>query len=51
MLDPALLGAELGPSLQWTFAPASCGAEDDPASAIVGLTAPGTPPVCLALAR
>lgn len=51
MLDPALLGADLAESRQWTFTRIACGpAEDDGASSAVRVLLPDRTPVCLSLA-
>lgn len=46
MLDPALLGAELGNSVQWTFTRVNCAA---PAPGRIGVVLPDHTTVCLAL--
>jgi len=50
MLDPARLGAELAPSLQWTFTRVACGADAaDAASNVIRVALPDRTPACLAL--
>jgi hypothetical protein len=50
MLDPVRVGAELAPSLQWTFTRTECGsAAPDAASRVVRVLLPDRTPVCLAL--
>jgi hypothetical protein len=50
MLDPARLGAELAPSIQWTFTRVACAAgADEPASAVMRVALPDRTPVCLEL--
>jgi hypothetical protein len=50
MLDPVRLGAELAPSLQWTFTRTACASgETDDASRVMRVTLPDRTPVCLAL--
>lgn len=50
MLDPALLGAELTPALQWTFTRVECGSSrPDDASNVIGIVLPDRTVVCLAL--
>ena len=50
MLDPVRLGADLSPSLQWTFTRVDCGpAQTDARSNVIGVLLPDRTPVCLAL--